>query len=328
MSVALYNEARRLTRPRPSQGTSTPRETEPEKQTDSETETGFDAEPGAKRTELADVTERERQYGDQPLITLTSSYLKAKDNLGKFDDYALVLRRLVDKDGDAKTTTLEIRSPILRDALKQALADYTSLTLQTCPILIQKPYNPLFHYRHEIRQYAKAPERTAEEKPHLDLLLTFMQANLAATERLYDQLVPNGLITFELLWALFRVEDVIIHQTDYYRQAYRVLSCDKITRDNDTVFEIKAWRWGYNGTRFGPSPETVIIPHFPGQRRIRDLDVYPLQILPDEECQLLQSEFTKRGRKWKSLVDVSLGEYDGRTAKRDTTLTFCLHDVL
>jgi hypothetical protein len=298
MSVEDYNSARNVSSPT----------------------TGVGGEPtkpdlGAKRIDFIDITEKLREHGDQPLVMLTSSFLQAKDNLGRFDDYALVLRRCVDREGVEISTTLEIRSEILRKTLKECLADYASLTLEAIPILIRKPYDALFHYRKELRGYATADERTAEEKPHMKLLLDFMNRNIAASERAYEQLVPQNLITFDLLWALFRVDEIIIQTTDHYTQAYRVKSSKTYLLNNEIVFEISAWNWGYNGSRFGPSPDVIIIEHFQGQRKVTDLHVYPLYILSPKSQQDFKNDFIQRGRQWKSLGEVTYGEYEGKLLK-------------
>lgn len=267
--------------------------------------------PDAGRVELIDVTEKTRDHGDQPLVILTSTFNQAKNNLARYDDYALVIRRSVNIENIEISTTLEIRSHALRNALKECLVDYASLTLEAIPILIKKPYEALFHHRVALRKYANASERSEADKPHMTLFLDFMEKNLAASERLYNQLVPYNLINFELLWALFRVDDIILQQNDHYTEAYRVKSTRTRMEDNELVFEIFAWHWAFNGSKFGPSPETILIEHFQGPMKIKELHVYPMRVLSPEDQHSLGASFIRRGRKWKSLVDVTYGEYDG-----------------
>lgn len=268
--------------------------------------------PTTKRRELIDITEKKRKYGDRPLIILTSSFLQAKDNIGKFDDYALILRRCVDHEDKELETTLEIHSPIIQTALKVALVDYGYLNLEARPIKIKKPYDALFHYRHELRAYVCEESRTQEEKLELELLIEFMRTNLAATEREYDQLAPNGMITFPLLWALFRAEDIIIEQTDLYQQAYRVISCQSKTINDHTFFEINHWSWAYNGTKFGPTLDVFNIDEFAGARCITELEVYPLRMVSKEHQEKLRLQFVERGHQWRSLIDINNREYDGK----------------
>ena len=268
-------------------------------------------ETSTRHIDLVDITEKSRPYGDQPLVLLTSNYLKAKDNLGKYDDHALVLKRKVDSEGFDISTTLEIRSSVVRSALKLLLSTYGYLNLEACPIEIKKPYDALFHYRHEIRDYAKAPERDIDAKKHLDVLIKFMNKHLLATERLYAQMVPKGMIDFENLWTLYRAEDIVLAQTDHYEECYRVISCSTITIEGNTFFELHVWRWGYNGHKFGPVEERLRIPEFSIPRRIVLLPFYPLKLAPSEEQAGYKRNFVERGRLWKAMVDVRHMQYEG-----------------
>jgi hypothetical protein len=190
-------------------------------------------EPVTTRIELMDITEKERPYGDRPLIIPTSTFNKAKDVDTKYLEYAVLLRRRVDKEGNKVDkngnhleTTLEIWSPIIRAALGEILLQCLYLNLAACPIEIPQPYHALFHYRKEIRAWAELPDRTQEEQKHMNVLTNFMRTNLAKVEREYEQYEPKGHVTFKLLWTLFRPETIIVFQTDHYKECYRVDTCN------------------------------------------------------------------------------------------------------
>jgi hypothetical protein len=91
-----------------------------------------------------DITEKDRPYGDRPIILPTSAFNQVKDVDKKYTDFALLLRRKVDKDGDRIGTALEIWSPILRKILKETLAECSYLNLIACPIIIKQLYHALF----------------------------------------------------------------------------------------------------------------------------------------------------------------------------------------
>ena len=264
-----------------------------------------------KRIELVDITEKARPYGDQPLISLTSSYYKARDTIGKYDDCALLLRRKLDKDGDERSTVLEVRSSFIRNALKLLLSTYGYLNLEACPIEIKKPYDALFHYRNEIRAYAAAAERTAEEMQHIQVLVKFMEENLKKTEQSFTQMVPKGMVDFKYLWTLFRAEDVVVAQADHYRQCYRVVSCGNTTVDGQGFFDIHVWSWGYNGFKFGPVEDRLRIPEFTVAKKIMTLPFYPLAMLPQREQSTFKKELIRRGELWRNMVNVSHIHYEG-----------------
>ena len=268
-------------------------------------------EPQTTRIELMDITEKERPYGDRPLIIPTSTFNQAKDIDAKYLEYALLLRRKVDKDNNRLKTTLEIWSPIVRAALQEILAQCSYLNLAACPIEISQPYHGLFHYRKELRSYAESPERTEDEKKHFGVLISFMSANLARIEREYDQHEPKGHITFKLLWTLFRPETIVVLQTDHFRECYRVDNCTEVVIRGEVLFEISVWSWEYNGISFGPTKNKIHIKDFQGARPITEMQIYPLWLLPEAEKEELEHELIARGRKWRSLVDKSHRHYKG-----------------
>jgi hypothetical protein len=266
-----------------------------------------------EKVELADITEKER-WGDRPIISLTSARHQAKAEIERFSEYALVLRRYVDQDGDRLKTALEVRSSIIRACLKENLQDYPYLNIHSTPIVIYAPYPPLFHYRKQIREYCDSPERTEDEKTHLSLLVTFMNNNLQALEKECFRLLPSGMITFELMWTLFPPDTLIIAQRDHYNQCFSVDSYDFQTylRDQEEVgAAIIARSWDYNGHRFGPALKTFEIKQFDGPKAIEALEVHPIEFYSKSSTEELKASLSSRGHRWKEIVDVSHRAYNG-----------------
>ena len=283
-------------------------------QAQSEDLTPRDESNACTRIEFVDITEKERPGGEHPIVTLTSSINRAKEDNGRYSEYALRLIRKVDKDGDATSTELEIRSPILRQILRTILASYSFLNLAADPIVIKKPYDALFHFRHEIREYYEAPERTDEEKQHLKVLLDpFIKLHISPTEKIYQEDIPKGRIRFSLLWTLFRAEDDVIYQTEYFSQIYRVVHCEeKMDKDTDEpYFLMHVWRWGYNAGKFGPAAETLRIPYFSSTRSITQLVLFPMKYLSQQDREKLYRRIVQRGHNWRRLIKPAHRQYDG-----------------
>ena len=268
------------------------------------------------RIELVDITEKQKPYGEQPIISLTDSFHSSREDRGRYTEFAILIRRKIDKDGNAVSTEVEIRSPIIRRALQGILATYAFLNLAAVPIVIAKPYGALFHYRKEIREYTSAPERTSEETRHLRLLTDFLDKNIGASEKLYQQLNLNGVITFDLLWTLFRAEDDIVCQTDYFEQISRVVHCEsKTTKDDEKFFQIQVWRWGYNAGKFGPAQETLVIKEFSSTRRITQLPFFPFRCLSDMDQKAMRTRLVGRGYQWRNLIHPEYRQYNGSFMK-------------
>jgi hypothetical protein len=286
-------------------------------------------EPIQLKVDLIDIREKE-QWGDSPLITLTPSRHQAKANIfAKYEDYALVLRRRMNANGEKTTTNLEIRSPQIQKAFRTILGDYPSINFDSTLIIIPKPYAPLFHYRKELRAYTADLSRTEEEKEHLDVLMKFMEKNLSQTEREWSYSQPYEMISYPLLWTLFRPEQVIIAQGDHFDECYVVDSFEYIYEvrpgteiDLTPYFKIHARRWDYNGTRFGMSEEKLKIREFSTLVKIDTLLVYPIEFHKKEDLGSLKQRLIARGRKWRTILEKSHRKYHGEIGLKVCTKPF------
>ncbi|KAI4945209.1 hypothetical protein J4E91_008188 [Alternaria rosae] len=274
-------------------------------------------EPFDFKVDLVDIREKE-QWGDTPLITLTPNRHQAKFGAAaRYEDYILVLRRRFDETGQRLSTDLEVRSPHILRAFRIVLADYPSLNFDSAVVAIPKPYAPLFHYRKELRSYASDDTRTVVEKEHLDVLIKFMEKNLSQTEHDYSHSEPYQMVSYSLLWTLFRPEEVIIAQGDHFDECYTVDNFEYVSvvhpgTDNDLTpyFRIDVKRWDYNGTRFGMSEEKLKIREFATAVKIDTLMVYPIRFHKKEPMESLKDRLIQRGRKWREILEKSHMHYD------------------
>lgn len=279
------------------------------------------------KVDLVDIREKE-QWGDTPLITLTPSRHQAKSSIAaRYENYVLVLRRKFDRMGERKTTELEIRSPHIQKAFSVVLGDYPSMNFDSALVSIPKPYAPLFHYRKELRSYTSDSARTVVEQEHLDVLMKFMDKNLSQTERDFGYSEPYQMVSYPLLWTLFRPEDVIVAQGDHFDECYTVDSFEYIETvhpgtDTDLTpyFKIHVRRWDYNGTRFGMSEEKLKIREFHTAVKIDTLMVYPIRFHKKEDPASLKKRLIERGRKWRTILDKAHKHYNGQNSSYSSDL--------
>jgi hypothetical protein len=311
--MSLYDQAVTNTTPPTRQSTPNPSETQDVVPSPDGTHTpNSTSEVNVTRADLEDITEKQRPEGEQPTTTITSVFNRAREDSERFNDHALLVIRKVDKNGDTFDTELAVRSSIIQNALRFILKSYAYLNLAANPIVLKKPYDALFHYRNEIFEYAEAPERTDEEKRWLKVLTEkFFPLYMTKVVKAWEEDIQKGRVPFNLLWTLFRAEDDIIIQTDYYKELHRVVHCEFLTQEGDQKFCIYTWRWGYNAGKFGPCSETIVIPKYSSTRRIEQLPCFPLKRLDSAKQAKIYQELVARGKKWKELIRPSHREYNG-----------------
>ena len=273
---------------------------------------GEEPKIAGSRPELIDLTSKERPGGEHPSITPTDQFKRPRTDVGRFNDYALRYVRKLNKDGDHILTELVIGSPFIQQALRSILSSYSFLNLAADPIVIPKPFAPLFHYREELEEYTRSAERTDVEATHMRALMNeFFKLYMEDTRRIFTEEVPKGRVRFEYLWTLFRAEDDIIVHNEYFREMHRVVHCEVTITNAGRKFNIYTWRWGYNAGKFGPCAETIIIHEFASTRRIQQLSCFPVKLLLPEEQAKLNQDLIDRGRQWRQLISPKQRLYNG-----------------
>jgi len=263
------------------------------------------------RIELVDITELETRYGDVRTTIRTADRQSGKDSANRFNDYSMILRRRLTHEGESRSVRLEILSEGIRSSLEKILGDYPFLNMKSSVMIIEKPYVPLWHFRSAIRQYVADDCTTENEKEKMVLVVNFINMHHREVEREFDRLEPSKLISFTILWTLFKPGDIVVRKGDHYTQAFSIESSYYFKRDGEVCLAVEARSWDFNGVRYGPANNTLIIEHFSGFRKIATLPVYPLKYHEEADGGDLREKLINRGRMWKSLIDVCHRSYDG-----------------
>jgi hypothetical protein len=269
------------------------------------------------RTEFIDFTEYHFDSRDNPEITLTPSQFRAKKDIGKYEDYALLVRRrkrcLKPGQYEYLSTWLEVRDEVLQKALGKVLAPIKYLGLASTPLIVKQPFRELFWYREEIKQYKELNCKDDEEEKSYGLLSTFMEQHLDQPLKIYDRLISRRIVDYKNIWMIFRPGSIAISVDEGRIQAFLVTSFQD--PPNNSIPErpatIKGLMWGCDSDAFGPSERTVNLENFSGTRDILELPLYPLDFLPEKDREALLQRLIQRGRKWQSLINLCHKCYKG-----------------
>lgn len=264
-----------------------------------------------------DITEVHHEHKDDPEIYYTAQEYQPKKKHGKFEEFSVLLRRkkkFTKRDGHkAISTQVEIRDPIIQKALQVVLGPVRYLNLYTLPLCLNEPFRELFWFRKELQNYQKRQENSTEEQESFEILSTFIADRLHKTERLYNQMVPQGFITYALLWTIFRPSSWVLSLDFDIPQMYSVQSFQYMQNpDRSHCAEINCLMWNYEGDTFGISSKSIKIAEFEGQRKITDLNIYPFDSLPDHEKASMYERLLARGKKWMTFTGLQHRLYDGK----------------
>ena len=144
-------------------------------------------------------------------------------DLGEYDQYAFQVRRIFDWENKYINTVLDIKSKALKEALKDVMDEVKGVSFAEDTPVIDP--NMIFLYLEELRTHMKKLKRkskteTKKEKKnkkkfsattkmkHLKVLIKYLDKDYAETKKTLYPLLENNTITFDLLWALFKSNEI------------------------------------------------------------------------------------------------------------------------
>lgn len=161
-----------------------------------------------------------------------------------YSSYVFTVRRVFDYEGKYQETIIDIKSPLLKDALLDIMGDVRGVSLvEDVP---EMDPNMLFNYREELAAWAEraanpdaskevkeeGAKKTRKRKPkidpatgapavplteeevkqqisHVKLVLEYLDTDFESTKATLFPLLENKSITFDLMWALLKPNTVM-----------------------------------------------------------------------------------------------------------------------
>lgn len=144
-------------------------------------------------------------------------------DLGEYDQYAFQVRRIFDWENKYISTVLDIKSRALKEALKDVMDEVKGVSFaEETPVIDP---NMIFLYLEELRTHMKKLKKkskteTRKEKKNkkkfsattktknLRVLVKYLDKDYAEIKKTLYPLLENNTITFDLLWALFKSNEI------------------------------------------------------------------------------------------------------------------------
>jgi hypothetical protein len=252
---------------------------------------------------------------------------------------ALVLVRTYDQAKALKGTTLQIRSPYMKKALRDVIRAYPGVNFDSMgPVLISGSSAPhcVFHYRHELEQYAVASEDD-DIREHITFLLAYMARAIrkeTSNCRAMMEPSPKEVLRFDDLWMAFRPGDLVCFSEGHFNMPsiMRLRSFDRVGRPQApsqfalgqfTPVQIDiVYSWQVvgevidcDGLHVSFSIVSLPLSKYDGYRALDELGIMPLKYSEDETQ--VREDLHLRGEKWLALT----GTYHHRSYSGDVRLT-------
>lgn len=159
----------------------------------------------------------------------------------------------------------------------------------------------------------KNQKRLEEKRKQLKVLIKYLNKDYAKTKESLIPMLASGIITFDLLWALWKPNELAYASTYGCSEEPRVFKVEVAERHNNIMkgdhYFVDGKYFEFDGKKFGYGSLSEEINEFRGARKITSLPCYPLKYHKDEAK--VREELIARGKKFVSLSGMHYKSHSG-----------------
>lgn len=159
-----------------------------------------------------------------------------------YDQYAFNVRRIFDSESQHTRTVVDIKSKELKAALVHVMGEVKGISLaedtpSLDPDMIFLHVPELREYMKELKSYSKSENKKKKAKAaavtskHLKVLIKYLDKDYDKIKKTLYPMLANNTITFELLWALFKSNDIAYtptYGTEEVPRAFKIEYSNKV----------------------------------------------------------------------------------------------------
>lgn len=242
----------------------------------------------------------------------------------EWDQYIFTVRRKFDWENKYLETVVDIKSKHLRDALAKIMDGVKGVSLVQETAVVDP--NMLFLYLEETRAYMKELKQQAKKETkkkakkladlkaaQLKVLVKYLDTDYAETKKTLYPLLEANMITFDLLWALYKPNTIAYTSTYGNQDEPRAFKIEYATKESSFMkgqwYSIEGRYLEYDGKSFGMGTMAAEVEFFKGVRKITSLGCYPLKY--HREAEEVKAKLIERGKKFVALCGMNYRFHKG-----------------
>lgn len=179
-----------------------------------------------------------------------------------------------------------------------------------CQVLKKQAASPSGSDKQARRKEAK---RLYEKRHVLKVLIKYIDKDYEQIKNSLYPMLEHGLITFDLLWALWKPNTLAYTATYGSHDEPRIFKVDLAEKHKHITkgefYFIDGKYFEYDGKQFGYGHMVEEIPEFKGAKKITSLNCYPLKYHKSEEK--LREDLIERGKKFVTLAGMQYKSHQG-----------------
>ncbi|GIK05562.1 hypothetical protein Aspvir_009675 [Aspergillus viridinutans] len=226
------------------------------------------------------------------------------------------IKRMRKNHDDGKPLVLDsivVQSSSLKKTLGEVFDGYKGITPSLKKVVFKSPFHPFYHRWGLFTEIVERQKREDTASAAYSVLLyNELQKELGDVMSEIHDHIHHGVITYQLLWALFEPGELIVASKGGHERFYVVQGCKYNAKDGYLAVTANFVDW--DGRRFGYAKETLAICEYPGTQAITSLSAYPADLHPSQDEARVKA--INRGQKFRDLRGFQYKAYSGLTANR------------
>ncbi|KAF4335597.1 TOB3 (member of AAA-ATPase family) [Fusarium beomiforme] len=237
--------------------------------------------------------------------------------------YALIVRR-EKQHGETDEAILllhsiTVQSPLLKKILGPVFKGYRGVNTNLKKLEFHAPFREFYYRWDEFKRAdpSKRANNPSEEVAHYKLLANIIHAEIEPRIEQASDLMKNGVISFDYVWALFEPESEVYTKIEGRDRLFAMSSGNySKTSDGTVAYMLNVRYIDTDGDIFGYTETSLTILPFENIKPILDLEVLPAHFCPGFDK--VKKKLVQRGRVFESLRGIHHNIYSGMYSLANT----------
>lgn len=186
-----------------------------------------------------------------------------------------------------------VQNSILKGLLQDNIKTYPGVTFAAKDVSFKTPFEPFFHSWDKIENAAKEYSDD-DPAPYLKRLVEVLENEMEYSIKSRRDNVSHLVITFDLLWTIFKPGDIVFMDDADQARMYQLVSTSY--DEERTRFRLTCRYIDWDGTDFGYDYYYQSIQKFDGPQLIHRLIIYPKMYV--ENLDEVEKTMRDRGRRF------------------------------
>lgn len=229
--------------------------------------------------------------------------------------FALIVRR-EKQNGDTEEPILalhsiSVQSPLIKKQLGPVFAGYRGINTNLKKLEFHAPFHEFLYRWGDFRKAEPSDnEDNAEERKHYKMLFDIISPEITAHIDQKNDLISNGVMSFDYVWTLFEPGIEIYSRVDDQDRLF-VLDSGSYRKlpNGSVIYDLSCRYIDTDGKSFGYATTSLAISQFENVMPVLELGVLPSHFQPN--MQEIRSRLEARGQKFASLNGVHYKSYSG-----------------